>query len=151
MPLFVISYQALILRTKHYDNLSFVPNIMKLFWRLCLRSVINNWLIDIKTEDAAKVAKKKRCTAWKQWTKCRKKAKSSSEQEGSSPAKWEEKPITKGKCCGCGKDRMGTNCIPKETTCNFCNKFGHIEAVCFSKKCQEGKPSCMQNHQRNAD
>ena len=90
--------------------------------------------IAIETEDAAKVAKEtvygpKHKPVYKVKTNTRgghqqKNHKSSSVSTTSSSVK----------CYRCGKPHKAQDCTYKEAKCHFCQKIGHLEAVCMKKQ-----------------
>jgi hypothetical protein len=40
-------------------------------------------------------------------------------------------------CTGCFIKHQRADCRHRRSTCNFCNKFGHISTVCYSRKRQQ--------------
>nr|KAG5686661.1 hypothetical protein BaRGS_031371 [Batillaria attramentaria] len=88
--------------------------------------------IAIETEDAAKVAKE---TVY--GSKPRPVNKVKMNNKGGRPKNHLQSNSTTSnsvKCYRCGKAHKATDCFYKESKCNFCQKTGHLEAVCRKKK-----------------
>nr|KAG5693828.1 hypothetical protein BaRGS_004436 [Batillaria attramentaria] len=87
--------------------------------------------IAIETEDAAKVAKE---TVY--GSKPRPVNKVKMNNKGGRPKNHQQSNSTtsnSAKCYRCGKAHKATDCFYKESKCNFCQKIGHLEAVCRKK------------------
>ena len=83
----------------------------------------------IETEDAAKVAKE---TVY--GSKPRPVNKVHKNTRGGQHKGNKQSDSTEKKCFRCGdKKHRATDCKYKETKCNFCEKVGHLEAVCMKK------------------
>nr|KAG5702836.1 hypothetical protein BaRGS_001918 [Batillaria attramentaria] len=91
--------------------------------------------IAIETEDAAKVAKE---TVY--GSKPRPVNKVKMNNKGGRPKSHQQSNSTtsdSAKCYRCGKAHKATDCFYKESKCNFCQKIGHLEAVCRKKLHQQ--------------
>nr|KAG5714223.1 hypothetical protein BaRGS_018440 [Batillaria attramentaria] len=91
--------------------------------------------IAIETEDAAKVAKE---TVY--GSKPRPVNKVKMNNKGGRPKNHQQSNSTtsnSAKCYRCGKAHKATDCFYKESKCNFCQKIGHLEAVCRKKLHQQ--------------
>ena len=83
----------------------------------------------IETEDAAKVAKETVYGSRPRPVNKVHKNTRGGQQKGKKPSDYTEK-----KCYRCGDKRhRATDCKYKEAKCNFCEKIGHLEAVCVKK------------------
>nr|KAG5707111.1 hypothetical protein BaRGS_011822 [Batillaria attramentaria] len=84
--------------------------------------------IAIETEDAAKVAKE---TVY--GSKPRPVNKVKANNKGGRPKNHQQSNSTtsdSAKCYRCGKSHRATDCYYKDSKCNYCQKIGHLEAVC---------------------
>nr|KAG5691630.1 hypothetical protein BaRGS_023801 [Batillaria attramentaria] len=91
--------------------------------------------IAIETEDAAKVAKE---TVY--GSKPRPVNKVKANNKGGQPKNHQQSNSTtsnSAKCYRCGKAHKATDCFYKDSKCNFCQKIGHLEAVCRKKLHQQ--------------
>nr|KAG5714116.1 hypothetical protein BaRGS_020444 [Batillaria attramentaria] len=91
--------------------------------------------IAIETEDAAKVAKE---TVY--GSKPRPVNKVKANNKGGQPKNHQQSNSTtsnSAKCYRCGKAHKATDCYYKDSKCNFCQKIGHLEAVCRKKLHQQ--------------
>nr|KAG5704696.1 hypothetical protein BaRGS_025338 [Batillaria attramentaria] len=91
--------------------------------------------IAIETEDAAEVAKE---TVY--GSKPRPVNKVKTNNKGGRPKNHQQSNTTtsdSAKCYRCGKSHKATDCFYKESKCNFCQKIGHLEAVCRKKLHQQ--------------
>nr|KAG5699654.1 hypothetical protein BaRGS_005102 [Batillaria attramentaria] len=91
--------------------------------------------IAIETEDAAKVAKE---TVY--GSKPRPVNKVKMNNKGGRPKNHLQSNSTTSnsvKCYRCGKAHKATDCFYKDSKCNYCQKTGHLEAVCRKKLHQQ--------------
>nr|KAG5710284.1 hypothetical protein BaRGS_009000 [Batillaria attramentaria] len=91
--------------------------------------------IAIETEDAAKVAKE---TVY--GSKPRPVNKVKANNKGGQPKNHQQSNSTtsnSAKCYRCGKAHKATDCYYKDSKCNYCQKTGHLEAVCRKKLHQQ--------------
>nr|KAG5691193.1 hypothetical protein BaRGS_010129 [Batillaria attramentaria] len=91
--------------------------------------------IAIETEDAAKVAKE---TVY--GSKPRPVNKVKMNNKGGRPKNHLQSNSTTSnsvKCYRCGKAHRATDCYYKDSKCNYCQKIGHLEAVCRKKLHQQ--------------
>jgi hypothetical protein len=90
----------------------------------------------IEIEDAAKVAKETVYGAKAMPVNKIKHHKKSSHQHQKNNNNKDNNDI---KCFKCGKAHKATECPYKEAKCHFCDKIGHLEAVCRKKQYQQQK------------
>ena len=92
--------------------------------------------IATEVEDAAKVAKE---TVYGAKSKPVNKVKQNRENKGQRRNLQQSTSTTSDtKCYRCGKAHKEADCPYKEAKCRFCDKKGHLEAVCRKKKHQHG-------------
>uniref|UniRef100_A0A0L8G6U7 CCHC-type domain-containing protein n=1 Tax=Octopus bimaculoides TaxID=37653 RepID=A0A0L8G6U7_OCTBM len=89
--------------------------------------------VAIETEDTAKVAKE---TVYGSKTKQVYKVQLN---KSKSPQKKHQQSYSTNqeKCYRCGKAHKATDCPFRETKCHFCDKKGHLQAVCRKKQHQQ--------------
>jgi len=90
--------------------------------------------IAVETEDAAKVAKE---TVYSSRSKPVNQVQTQKKQ-GHKKQQEQSKSTTAnaGRCYRCGKDHKATDCRFKDAKCHFCEKIGHLKAVCRKKQQQ---------------
>ena len=89
----------------------------------------------IETEDAAKVAKDT-----VHGSRSRPVNKVNRNSQGGQPRNNQQSASSSNqtvKCYRCGKGHKATDCKYKESKCHFCEKIGHLEAVCRKKLHQQ--------------
>ena len=94
--------------------------------------------VAVETEDAAKVAKE---TVYGSRPKPVNKVKQNNnkmQRKGHQQSKSTDKELT---CYRCGKAHKAPDCPYKDSKCHFCEKKGHLEAVCKKKQQQRPKSS----------
>ncbi|XP_067940419.1 uncharacterized protein [Watersipora subatra] len=88
-----------------------------------------------ETEDAAKVAKKtahgSKATGVNKVQSEKKPAINRPSGSSSSASQRNRPPPSSYRC---GKNHLANTCVHKNSQCNFCNKLGHIEPACRTKK-----------------
>ena len=89
--------------------------------------------VAIETEDAARVAKETvSCSKARPVNKVHQNKKKGSQQNHQQSHSKDQQ-----KCYRCGKAQKATHCPYKEAKCHFCDKKGHLKAVCQEKQRQE--------------
>ncbi|KAL8581042.1 hypothetical protein ACOMHN_012693 [Nucella lapillus] len=86
--------------------------------------------VAIETEDVAKVAKE---TVYSSKTRPVNKVQQN-KNKGQRKNHPQSTSTNQEKCYRCGKAHKATDCPYKETKCHFCDKKGHLEAVCKKKQ-----------------
>ena len=89
--------------------------------------------VAIETEDAAKVAKE---TVYASRPKPVNKVKQNKEKNQQKCQQQSKSTHQELKCYRCGKAHKAPDCPYRESKCHFCDKKGHLEAVCKKKQQQ---------------
>ena len=107
--------------------------------------------IALETEEAAKVAKE---TVYGQTSKSVYKVeqpknrtsppKTPASKAKDTPQGKQDQPLLKGACGRCGrKDHTGKNCPHINDICHYCQKKGHLQSVCMSKRKRDSGVRCL--------
>ena len=92
--------------------------------------------VAIETEDAAKVAKETVYASRPKPVNKVKQNKDKNQRKGYQQSKSTDAEL---KCYRCGRAHKAPDCPYKDSKCHFCDKKGHLEAVC--KKKQQQRPN----------